>query len=267
MIPRTAGLLLNSAGRACGICGTVRKLSRTHVPAQAAGNTRDVLRSDSGYGPGRWNEGGMWVRGLCVDCNGFAGQRYDRAYGDFAKSVEVWADVGTRAYRPAVPAVQLAPGRVTRSILSGMLGIRPHVREFHPALAARMQAGGAVRLPGGLSLWIGGYLGTYAQLTGPMITGLTDGTGRAVNTLAAVTFRPLSRALATCQSEDLLRELGWIDATEWLRYADDRESVDLRWLIRAPLAFMRSALHAPTDDGFTLYSSEISPIMAGRLPS
>lgn len=271
MIPRTAGLLLNSAERPCGICGTVRKLSRTHVPAQAAGNTRDVLRSDmmtsdSGYGPGRWNEGGMWVRGLCADCNGFAGKRYDRAYGDFAKSVHAWADVGTRAFLPAVPAVRLAPGRVTRSILSGMLGISPHLREFHPTLAEQMQEGGPVRLPGGLSLWISGFLGTYAQLTGPMITGLTDGTGRAVNTLAAVTFRPLSWALATSDSEDLLRELGWIETTEWLRYDDDRESVDLRWLTLAPLRFMRKALHAPDDDSFTLYSSEISPIMAGRIP-
>jgi hypothetical protein len=28
--------------------------------------------------------GGMWVRGLCTDCNNLAGVAYDRAYPDFA---------------------------------------------------------------------------------------------------------------------------------------------------------------------------------------
>lgn len=267
-----AGLLLDGHARPCGICGVIEKLSKTHVPPQAAGNGDDVTRSQmmigqAGYGSGRWLRGGMWVRGLCVACNGFAGSRYDIAYADFASKLSRWVTVGQRAFVPSAQAVDLAPGRVARSILSGMLGMSPHIRELHATLAQQMRAGGPVRLPGGVGLWTAQFFGTYAQLSGPMITGLTDGTGRAINTLAAVTFRPLTWALATSDSFDLLAELGWVDATEWLLYEDDRESVDLRWLAPRGLQVLNTVLHAPADDGFTLYSSEITPIMAGRIPS
>jgi hypothetical protein len=76
------GTLSSPAARACGLRGDIRKLSRAHVPPQAAGNTTKVLRApdvivNSVRQPGRWLEGGMWVRGLCEDCNNQAGKHYD----------------------------------------------------------------------------------------------------------------------------------------------------------------------------------------------
>src|SRR5689334_15958501 len=88
-----ASTLASAAARACGLCGTIRRLSKAHVPPQAAGNTTEVLRApdvivDRVRRPGRWLEGGMWVRGLCEDCNNRAGNHFDNPYADFARQVE-----------------------------------------------------------------------------------------------------------------------------------------------------------------------------------
>jgi len=267
-----AGLLLDNHARLCGICGHYGNLSKTHVPPRAAGNAKYVERANSmtgpnGVGPGRWESGGMWVRGLCQTCNSFAGSRYDLAYAEFAHRLENWFARGTRLEVPGAQAVTLAPGRVSRSMLSGMLGLSPHIRVLHPTLAAQLEAGGPVHLPGNLTLRLSAYLKNDAQLTGPVLSGMVDGSGRSVHTLAAVTFRPLSWALVTSDSNDELANRGWIDVTEWLRYEDDRESHDLRWLAPIGLPVIGSVLHAPSNDGIQLYSKEIAPIMFGRLPS
>lgn len=260
--PIAAGLLLDKRTGKCGICGDHRKLSRRHVPPQAAGNTGAVERADvmsnrrDGFTPGSWRIGGMWVRGLCVACNSFAGARYDEAYGDFASRLWSWMQIGTRLSVPAAQAVPFAPGRVSRSILSGMLGISPHTRVLHPTLARQVERGGPVQLPGALSLRVAIYPGLRALLSGPMLTGLWDGSSRAINTLATATFRPLSWALVSDDSDDVLAARGWVDATDWLRYEDDREEYDLRWLAPRGLPVVTSILHAPSDSGMQLYSKE-----------
>ncbi|TDL45233.1 hypothetical protein [Microbacterium oleivorans] len=270
--PTSAGLLLNRKTGSCGVCGQHRKLTKTHVPPQVAGNRGQVQRADvmssasSGFNPERWRIGGMWVLGLCGECNSLAGARYDRAYADFADQLWSWLQTRTHLLLPGTPALTLAPGRVSRSILSGMLGISPNLREFHPTLAAQVAAGGPVRLPGGLRLWFAAYPGNRTQLTGPMLTGLVDGSGRAINTLAAVTFRPLTWALATSDSDAVMADQGWTDATDWLRYEDERERHDLRWLVPRGLTLIRTILHAPSDDAVVLYSKEIAPIMTGLIP-
>jgi hypothetical protein len=71
--------------RASGLCGTVRELSRTHIPSQVAGNDTTVRRArqqikNDVLGPGRYLAGGMWVRGLCDKCNHMSGVKVDRAW-------------------------------------------------------------------------------------------------------------------------------------------------------------------------------------------
>ncbi|KQR39213.1 hypothetical protein ASF80_07250 [Microbacterium sp. Leaf159] len=222
--------------------------------------------ADSGVVAGKWYIGGMWVRGLCAECNSFAGAQYDTAYGDFATRLWQWLQVGTRVALPSTQPVSLAPGRVSRAILSGMLGISPHVRVLHPSLADQMYKGGPVALPGGLSLRVAIYPGKAAMLAGPMLTGLLDGSSGAINTLATVTFRPLSWALVTTDTDDMLAARGWIDATDWLRYEDDREAHDLRWLAPHGLPVVHTILHSPSNDGMQLYSKDIAPLMRGRIP-
>jgi hypothetical protein len=208
----------------------------------------------------------MWMRGICAECNSFAGGRYDRAYADFSQQLQRWMALRSRVLVPDSQAVTVAPRRVSRSILSGMLGISPNIRAFNPTLAAQVKSGGPVRLPGGMALRAACYMGRSAQLTGPMLTGFTTGPGGFVNTLASVTFRPLSWALVTTDEGDPLGAKGWLDATNWLLYEDDREAMDLRWLAPRGLPVMDTVLHAPSDSEVQLYSAEITPIMLGQIP-
>lgn len=104
------GTMLNSAQpRPCGLCGVMRKPTRAHVPPQVAGNTFSVLRAPDvldtrrSRRPGAWNEGGMWVRGLCYDCSHLSGRVYDGAYADFADQVG-------RLSRPLASRLQVIPG-------------------------------------------------------------------------------------------------------------------------------------------------------------
>ncbi|MFC0678294.1 hypothetical protein ACFFGH_10625 [Lysobacter korlensis] len=268
------GLRLGNQPRPCGVCGTVRKLSRTHVPPQAAGNTGPVTRKymlggSEGYRSGREYIGeyigGIWVYGLCMDCNSLSGGRYDRAYADFAAGIERWFSVAGRVWHPDMPAIRLAPGLVTRSVLYGMLAISPNTRVMRPSLAEQLLAGGPVRLPGELSLRVATYLGRRALLTGPILTANVLGTRSEVNTLAAFTFRPLTWALAAGDSREYFDSRRWADATEWLLYEDDRVDVDVRWLTRSS-ARTGDVLHAPGDELLQLFSSEIAPIVEGRIP-
>jgi hypothetical protein len=95
--PGTLGVDLRKPGPGpCGLCGEVRKMTKAHVPPQTAGNRNQVtcatvrihnhIRSN-----GRPVAGGMWLRGLCGDCNSLAGARYDPAYGDFTKALDTYA--------------------------------------------------------------------------------------------------------------------------------------------------------------------------------
>ena len=123
-------MLKDQQPRPCGLCGQIRKLSRAHVPPQVAGNTAIVERAadvieDGVRRPGRWAPGGMWVRGLCAECNNLADIAYDRAYADFANQV---ARLSTpRAQRMAVvpgeaPGARFAPGLVARAVRSWPTG-------------------------------------------------------------------------------------------------------------------------------------------------
>ena len=136
----------------------------------------------------------MWMRGMCASCHSFAGGRYDQAYADFAHQLQGWMETAARVLVPSPQGITVAPGRVAQSVLSGMLGISPHIRAFNTTLADQVEAGGPVHLPGGTALRVAVYIGRDAQLTGPMLTGFTDGSGDRIDTLVGVTFRRLSWA-------------------------------------------------------------------------
>ncbi|MFJ2543043.1 hypothetical protein [Microbacterium sp. NPDC087589] len=222
------------------------------------------MRDADGIVRGRWQRGGMWVRGLCRGCNAFAGDRYDRAYASFTAEL-------SRRLIPAVPvsqapAIAIAPGRVARAMLSGMLGISPNIRTMHHDLAEQVRTGGPVRLPGRLALKLAVYLGRDAQLTGPMLTAFPLDPRSAINTLASVTFAPLSWALAGIENNDALGDAGWLDVTDWLLYEDDREAHDLGFLTPRGLPVTTEVLHQPSERGLQMYSSAITPILMGRIP-
>lgn len=146
--PGSLGLDLRTQSlRPCGLCGETRKMSKAHVPPRAAGNgsyvtsaiviiSRGVLR------PGRHAAGGLWLRGLCAECNSLAGARYDDAYAEFSNRLRSYMQVSLRSYfalPSGAPAVSVAPGLVARSVMFGMFAISPNLRIMFPDLAEQLK--------------------------------------------------------------------------------------------------------------------------------
>lgn len=195
--PGTLGLDLRSRSpRPCGLCGDIRQMSRAHVPPQAAGNsarvTSAVVRISDGVRRNALRGRGLWLRGLCEQCNNFAGARYDAAYGDFARRLRAygWAAQRLRLVDPqAAPAVSVAPGLVARSVMIGMFAISPHLRGLFPQLATDLhECKASVSMPEGLELRLALYPYSTARLTGPVHSQRVLGRREHYNTFAEVYF-------------------------------------------------------------------------------
>jgi hypothetical protein len=285
------GSTLSSPGaRPCGLCGDFRKLSKAHVPPQAAGNTTKVLRAadviDGGIRrPGRWQEGGMWVRGLCDDCNTHAGTHYDVAYADFAEQVGVLSS--PLAQRLAVvpgeaPAARFAPGLVVRAVLYGMFAISPRLRVLFPDFASDLKNEapglGPVRWPDKLALKVGRTHPAHAD-SGVISSGVWSIRvlrERVVHaTFGDVVWPPLTWCLVPTIEDSELDGLGppitktLADASDWINYGPDRTAVDLRNLTPALPAIAHPML-ARTDDWVEFMSTDGSDadaiVVFGRQP-
>lgn len=236
--------------RACGLCGDVRKLSRAHVPPQVAGNSTRVERApdviDAGTRrPGRWTEGGMWVRGLCERCNNLAGTVYDNAYADFAAQVaRLTSPIALRmqVIPGEPPGARFAPGLVARCVLYSMFAINPRLRILYPDLAYGMShetapGYGPIRWPVQLRLLVG-RSHPRLRCTGVVSSGVWA--MRVLNervvhhSFGDIVFPPLTWTLvpADTRSErdglgpQITKHLG--DASDWINYGPDRVLVDLR---------------------------------------
>lgn len=256
-------------------------MSKAHVPPQVAGNDSRVtsattLIKHGTASVGRYSAGGMWLRGLCCECNSVAGLRYDRAYGDFARRVQIYIRARGYIYAPgspiSAPPVSVAPGRVARSVMFGMFAISPRLRLIFPELARSLQAKrDHVFMPDGVSLRFAIYMDRTARLTGPVHAHRVMGLREYYETFAEIFFRPLAWVLApqdrttVGQGEmSVLDRQGWATADDWLQYGDDVTSADLRLLCRRvpvvhhPVAERRS-------DWVEMHSSEITPLLEGRV--
>lgn len=261
--------LSSAAARACGLCGDIRKLSKAHVPPRAAGNTTKMLRAaDVIVGnvrrPGRWSEGGMWVRGLCEKCNNHAGNTYDVPYADFAEQLQRLSSPTARrlAVIPGeAPGVRFAPGLVSRSVLFGMFAINPRLWVLFPELAddlthERAAGRGPIRWPDKLALKL--------ALSHPMFPDsgvISSGVWamrvlheRVVHwTFGDIVWPPLMWSLVPNDDDSERDGLGpqitkpLADVSEWVKYGPDRTSVDLRGLIRNLPAMAHPMLNRTND--------------------
>lgn len=261
----------------CGVCGRFGKMTRAHVPPQAAGNTGAVLRYrpsilDGGLGAnGREKLGGLYVESLCAECNNVrAGAKRDPAYADFAQRME--RALGTSLVLPGpVPPINVAPGLVSRSVLIGLMAVNPRLREQYPSLAEQMvEDRPGIRLPGGLQLRLAltrqreARLAAQASLSRVMIA-------RAYyHAFAELWFRPFAWALVpqtgrapTQLGPELVAEQRWADVTEWLRYSEDRTSVDLRNLV-PHLPQVTHPLDGPDHDNWMSLLGD-APLLQGYL--
>lgn len=266
------GLDLQSRrSRACGLCGTVRELSRTHVPSQEAGNGSLVRRArqqvkNGVLGPGRFSAGGMWVRGLCADCNHLSGTKVDRAYADFALALRGWLRPNSRRLLPQpsdVPAVPVAPGLVARSVLFGMHAISPGLRTRFPQLATDLLAGEErVKLPVGLSLRVAMYLGREARLAGPIHSYRVLSRYEAYPSQGEIYFPPLAWVLTIDDPRSVFELQRWAAADDWPLYANDVTRVDLRMLTRT-FPLVQHPLSRAPDEWISLTNDDIAPILVG----
>ncbi|GHJ48253.1 hypothetical protein Cs7R123_55950 [Catellatospora sp. TT07R-123] len=245
----------------CGLCGQTVRLTKTHVPPQCAGNTHKVGRSalvvhtpEQDRIPkmvhGRPRDGGLYVFGLCPGCNGLQ-STYDGAYGDLVRSLKsLWVqDWGMRLkWRCPMPSAEFRPGSVARSILIGMMGINPTIRDAHPVLAkALIDKSPVVGLPEDVRLRVALARGLTARIAGP--NGGSFGFGNLgvdrplpLTSLAHVYFPPLAWQLSSRDSSLLDRER-WADVSDWLAY-DPAETADLATLC-PPLPPVAYPSHVP----------------------
>ena len=253
--------LTEGSPRPCGLCGDTRRLTKTHVPPRTAGNTStverapDLLTPAGLRRPGRWNRGGLWVRGLCEDCNQLAGRRYDEAYGDFARALEAAARARHRGLQlpPSdAPHVRLAPGLVSRCILIGMFTIHPRLRQIFPILAKDLRnEEPTLRWPESVQLRVGQYHGPRALLASGIFMARVLGHRTQHFTFGDVVFAPLVWSLvpdvAEAQPVDQLA-----DASEWPNYSSERTRVDLRHIVRRFPTFLHPALSGTRDQWIEL---------------
>lgn len=247
-----AGTLQQHQGGSCGLCGHFRELSRTHVPPQVAGNDRSVSRApdrlvDGVRAPGRWTEGGLWVRGLCVSCNNLCGQHYDVAYADFAARVEQMTGESARrllngAVATGSPAVYFAPGLVSRCVMFGMFAINPRLRVLYPDLADDLRTLGhldptAIRWPDRLELRVGLFSRRdppHALLSSGVWSMRVLGRRERHSSFGDVIFPPLMWCLVPTPEWRETSQLGpevtrvLADASDWVHYRGTRTHVDLR---------------------------------------
>lgn len=253
----TSGLVADTGAskkdRACGLCGAYGTMSRTHVPPRAAGNDDRVERApDRIVGqirqPGRWNGGGMWVRGLCRACNSRCGGDYDKAYADFSHQVRRLTTPGAQrlAIRPgSVPDVRFAPGAVVRCVLYGMFALNSGMRARYPLLAHQLatedyRRGCSVDWPADLSLRLGLSDPRFPRsglLASRFWAVRVLGRSQAHTSLADIVWPPLAWSLvwATNPLEAVTGEPQITDhlpdVSDWLTYGPHRNSVDLRNLV------------------------------------
>ncbi|MDT7765366.1 MAG: hypothetical protein QOC63_4786 [Mycobacterium sp.] len=223
--------LINYHGekRPCGICGVKKLMSRSHVPAQCAGNEMLVKRyrlmvNKNEVDAGRQDFGGIHLYGLCGECNTQAGD-YDTAYGDLSDQLRIPGLKSWQLHLPpliSLPSVTFDPGAVVRSILLGMCATGPLIRRHWPAWPGQLVSGSPVTMPPELRLFLALTRGATARVAGP-IAGFPvagpmrrDASGKPVgiNAVASVYFPPLAWELIHA-GDTKLTDDGWVDVTSW----------------------------------------------------
>lgn len=265
--------------RTCGLCGAMEKLSRAHVPPQSAGNDHTVQRApdrlvDGERGPGRWTNGGLWVRGLCPKCNSRCGGVYDKAYADFQRQIKRATTATARqlAVIPGeAPNVRFAPGAVARCVLYGMFAINPGLRVRYPALAQQLAEedyyrGDKIEWPSGLGLKLGlsdPRRPHSALIAGNVWTFHAERPRLSHISLADIVWPPLSWSMVwndhAVRDATGTRQIteGLADVSDWLHFGPHRTSVDLRNLGLTLQPWTHPLLSA-SDAWVELYSGEES---------
>ncbi|MEU4098713.1 hypothetical protein [Streptomyces sp. NPDC026673] len=226
---------------------------------------------------GRAYAGGMWLRGLCRDCNSFAGANYDAAYADFTMALETYTRARQRLHLPGEPAppIRLAPGRVARSILIGMFATTPHLRVMFPGLADDLrERRDHITMPDGATLRLGLHRSRGTRLASMFNGHRVLKYRQYYDVFSEVYFRPLAWALTPSDrwddesaGESVFDQQRWATVNDWLQYGDDVTATDLRNLCPRGVPLVHHPLlGGRNEEWIEFLSDEVTAIVEGEIP-
>ncbi|SPM41916.1 hypothetical protein MNAB215_4133 [Mycobacterium numidiamassiliense] len=182
-------------------------------------------------------EGGLWLRTICEPCNGLA-SRYDDAYGELANRVSLIDRLNRRGFaQPShpygVPSVHVAPGRVARSVLHGMVALAPSMNLMHEEfLTGLLKDDTQIRLPPGLQLRVARAVKPLCRIASAYSMLQVLGQRQVYDVFAEIYFAPFIWVLCSKPPDTLGHSLieleRWGDATDWIRYSSTATRSDLR---------------------------------------
>lgn len=247
------------------------------MPPQCSGNDHGVQRrflqtvTSDGHPSIVLSEkrlrGGLYVFGLCAECNSTAG-KWDGAYKELALGLRSCWTTGALVVpgdRMRLPDVKFSPTAVARSVLMGFFGVNHKLRERFPELAGGLLEGAdPLRLSSDLRLRVALARGTTGRLTGAIhsmqVLETKSGLIEYLFSDAAVYFPPLAWQLCS-DGSTYLDSQGWADASSWLS-----EPVSSRYDVSdlcpsLPLVMEPSQDPGAWDDFVHLFSDELTPIV------
>lgn len=277
--PRPLGLKQRKGHGVCALCGERKKLTKTHVPPQVAGNRDEVVRYfvhvvGNGAIRGRGEKGGIWVFGHCTDCNGLQA-KYDGAYAEFV-------DLARHRTRPTLdlhipgtaqllPNETIRPGAVVRSVLIGLTALNPNIRILYPEFVeSLLDEKPHVTVPADLKLRLALTDDPIARVGGAVGDVLLFHRVRPYETalgtvsMGSIYFAPLAWQLADADRYQLMDYEGWADVTPWTKYAPG-DAIPLQRLVRR-LPTVTHPAHVPSHGWTMLLNSEIAVIAEADLP-
>lgn len=264
----------------CHLCRQSTDLTKAHVPPKRAGNRgKHVVRMrpticEEVMSHSRSQEGGLWLQTLCAGCNGLA-SKYDRAYGDLTDSVKRinrldYHSIVLPQNISGVPAVPVAPGRVARSILYGMVALAPTMNlvqsEF---LTDLLGDDDELRLPPGMQLRVVRISDRECRISSAYSMMQVAVQRQLYDVFAEVCFYPFIWALCSPRAEtslgpNLVDLERWGDATDWLRYSRTATRQDLRDVLdRLPMT--RHPTLRNRDHWVDMFSNDTSYVLEGRI--
>lgn len=167
----------------CRLCGTYGNLSKTHVPARAAGNQGRAryavefidANGLSTTGLGRATDGGTWGRWFCEGCNGRTG-KWDEEFLRWA-TPNLVIEIQRAKVRPGenffYDKIEGDPAAFVRSLWAWAFAVDSELRKELPDLANAVRTGVAADAPASqcrlllgatadLRIWVARQRGGYA---------------------------------------------------------------------------------------------------------
>ncbi|WP_336671467.1 hypothetical protein [Tsukamurella sp. USMM236] len=265
----------------CLLCRSATRLSKAHIPPQCAGNRQAAVKrmrpyiQDEVMRQSSPKDGGMWLRTICQDCNNLA-SKYDPAYGDLARRIDVANRLAGRVVLPyggdgTVPAISVAPGRVARSVLHGMVALAPSMSLMHDDfLASLILDDDSLRLPEGLRLSVARVDTCACRISSAYSMMRVVGARQMYDVLAEVCFYPFLWILHSTRSSHvslgphLADAEGWGDATEWIRYSRSAYRADMRDVL-SRLPMTTHPTERDRDEWVEMLNQEHSYLLEGAI--